>query len=91
VADGHGIYGHDVSNLIKMQLPTVLTTMLEKNDAHLKIPSALAKSYEALHKRARFSKPDFSGSTLCTVLVRGRDLFAANTGDSRAILVTANG
>lgn len=33
---------------------------------------------------------DYSGTTLCGVIVRGRMLFAANVGDSRAILVTAN-
>ena len=32
---------------------------------------------------------DFSGSTLCTVVLKGRKLYAANTGNSKAILITA--
>ena len=33
---------------------------------------------------------DYSGTTLCAVVIRGRTLFASNVGDSRAILITDN-
>ena len=32
---------------------------------------------------------DFSGSTLCTVVLKGRKLYAANIGNSKALLITA--
>lgn len=32
---------------------------------------------------------DFSGSTCCTILIKGKTLFVANTGDSRAIIINA--
>ena len=52
----------------------------------------LKDSYEAVHRDIALGEvtdADFSGSTLCSVVLKGRHLYASNVGDSRAILITA--
>jgi serine/threonine protein phosphatase PrpC len=54
----------------------------------------LKDGFETVHKDLLLSdvtSAEFSGTTLCTVLLRGRSLFAANAGDSRAIMITTSG
>lgn len=40
-------------------------------------------------KEGGIANPDFSGATCCVTLFKGRSVFAANAGDSRAILVNS--
>jgi len=49
--------------------------------------------YETVHEDiaiGNVTNADFSGTTLCTVLFKGRSVYAANAGDSRAILITTS-
>ena len=89
VADGHGPHGHIVSNFIKVMLPVLI-----KRNNNLPMSQLLKDSFETLHKDlgARYiCNPEFSGSTLCVILMQGHTLFTANSGDSRAILVSDGG
>ena len=86
VADGHGPHGHTVSGFIKVMLPILI-----KQSRNLPIGQLLKEAFESLHRDlgARYiCNPEYSGSTLCIILMKGRTLFAANAGDSRAILVS---
>jgi len=47
----------------------------------------LKDSFAYVHKGVENMISEFSGSTLTAVMVQGRTLFAANAGDSRAIIV----
>ena len=86
VADGHGVNGHDVSGLIKSQLPRILEQHLGMDGTNPK--SALSKAYTTLNESICASAADttLSGSTCVSVLLQGRDLYCANVGDSRAVM-----
>lgn len=51
-------------------------------DSYLKIDADIKE----FHK----SKTDFSGSTLCTCIIKGRNLYVSNVGDSRTILISSS-
>jgi serine/threonine protein phosphatase PrpC len=85
VCDGHGYYGHDVSGMVKKRLPELL----------VKEPGLLTEPARAL--RSATLKCDaelnhgpidvrFSGTTMVSVLLSGKVLYCANSGDSRAVL-----
>ena len=85
VADGHGINGRDVSGFIKERYPILLS----------KDPSLLSNPRKAITQTAHKVNIDlprqgfdvnFSGSTFVSVLIRGKKLWCANVGDSRAFI-----
>jgi len=52
---------------------------------------SLKSTFKKVHRDlGRNEKTEFSGSTCCTVLLKGRTVYAANLGDSRAILINSN-
>jgi serine/threonine protein phosphatase PrpC len=85
VADGHGIRGHDVSELVKVQLPQLLNKQpcLQTDPA-----KALREAYKIMNDTVHRSKIDisFSGTTCVSVLVHDKKIYCANVGDSRAII-----
>ena len=93
VADGHGLYGHEVSHFVKVMLPIIFAQRVtEMEDEHAN-QDFIKDAYETVHRDIAVSNvtsADFSGTTLCTLFLKGRNLYAANTGDSRAILITAS-
>ena len=89
MADGHGMHGHTVSNFLKVMLPILIKERNKYNNQS--VAQVLKDCFETLHRDvgARYvCNPEFSGSTLCVVLMKGRTLYAANAGDSRAIIVS---
>ena len=85
VMDGHGVNGAKASGFVKRDLPV----RLPKQDATLQgLPAALKSTIKASARalnRTGFSVRE-SGTTLICVLKCGSSLFAANVGDSRAVL-----
>ena len=89
VADGHGKYGREIASTANLMFPTIVEAKLRQDD----MKQVLANSFHTLNMDVRAihtTKSDFSGTCLCTVTIKGRTLYAANVGDSRAILIGAN-
>ena len=97
VCDGHGTYGHLVSNFIKTNLPIILyhnlTSIISniqdsnKNNNDL-IYNAIKNSFlQTEYQLNNNSKIDinFSGSTCISLLFCKNQIITANLGDSRAI------
>jgi serine/threonine protein phosphatase PrpC len=85
VCDGHGTYGHDVSQFVKQFLPELLA-----RDSNLSTSprSTLTKATLQCHQELRESRIDvnFSGTTMTLVLIKDTGLWCANVGDSRSLL-----
>ena len=85
VCDGHGFYGGEASNFIKQRLPALIA-----QDAEILKNTKNALKNSILKCNAELVSLDldvkFSGSTLNLVLIKGKTLFCANVGDSRALL-----
>lgn len=84
--DGHGPDGHVVSHYITLQLPQVLTQMLEKTQS----PSdALTQTF--LNLEENLPPVESSGSTAIVMLRWNDTLYVANTGDSLAFVASFDG
>lgn len=85
VCDGHGHYGHHVSGRVKQRLPELLA----REPALLTEP-AKALRLATLRCDAELNQSEidvrFSGTTMVSVLLCGKVLYCANSGDSRAVL-----
>ena len=58
----------------------------------LDVETSLKESFDKIHVDMGKSKvSDLSGSTCCVVVFKGRTMYAANVGDSRAIMVNKKG
>jgi serine/threonine protein phosphatase PrpC len=58
----------------------------------LDVEKSLIESFNKIHTDMGKSKvSELSGSTCCAVLFKGRTMYTANVGDSRAILVNRKG
>jgi serine/threonine protein phosphatase PrpC len=90
VCDGHGNKGHKVSNIIKNRLPVSFTeTLNEYENSSMKSLEEIASI--SINKTVDFTETsdfnlNFSGSTLVTVFIKGKELVCGNIGDSRAVI-----
>lgn len=100
VMDGHGVFGKEVSTLVKTRLPANLFacpahSATEVRQSFLSNPefrAALIKSaYEKTNEELSRSSLDisYSGTTSVTVFAHESLLLCANVGDSRAIIASA--
>jgi serine/threonine protein phosphatase PrpC len=85
VCDGHGHYGHDVSEMVKQRLPELLG---EQPGLLTDTAKALRQATLNCDNELSQSQIDvrFSGTTMVSVLLTNQTLFCANSGDSRAVL-----
>lgn len=88
VCDGHGEYGHNVSDLVKRKLPKYLKTFNYLNDPEQAIRDAVNKVVETLRKSN--INTTFSGTTLVFSLIVNDVCYTGNVGDSRCIIVSQN-
>lgn len=86
VFDGHGQYGEDCAEFVKKRLcENLLKEPLLSTDAVSAYHSAFRATNEQLHRDDDIDD-SMSGTTAITVLVRGKTLYIANVGDSRAVI-----
>ena len=90
VYDGHGKHGHEVSGYVRRWLPEVLTEVMKSGVVPRRaLRAAYFQINNRLHEHAEIDDLS-SGTTACSVLVRGRQVVVANAGDSRAVMATYN-
>lgn len=85
VFDGHGEFGAQCSQFVKRKLcENLLRNAKFPNDAVEACHSAFLATNSQLH--GDMLDDSMSGTTATTVLVRGRTIIVANSGDSRAVI-----
>ncbi|TVU32563.1 hypothetical protein EJB05_24296, partial [Eragrostis curvula] len=90
VFDGHGEYGAQCSQFVKRRLcENLLRDSCFQTDAVLALHSAFVATNSQLH--ADNLDDSMSGTTAVTILVRGKTMYIANTGDSRAVIAEKRG
>ena len=92
VCDGHGYYGHEVSEYIKENLPMDLNRIIKtkkldinKDDLSEVIINAFVMENNSLLRNKQIDS-DVSGSTCVSVIYTPKKLIIANLGDSRCVL-----
>lgn len=89
VCDGHGEKGHKVSSLIKKSLLSHIDSALNStiNPDH-QLDKVFSSGLHSLVSSIESSEIDlkYSGSTLVSVLIRGKKLVCGNIGDSRGVI-----
>lgn len=90
VFDGHGEFGAQCSQFVKRKLcENLLRNSKFHVDAVEACHSAFLMTNSQLH--ADVLDDSMSGTTAITVLVRGRTIYVANSGDSRAVIAERRG
>ncbi|XP_057759820.1 protein phosphatase 2C and cyclic nucleotide-binding/kinase domain-containing protein isoform X1 [Arachis stenosperma] len=85
VFDGHGEFGAQCSQFVKQKLcENLLRSAKFQNDAVEACHGAFLATNLQLHNDVL--DDSMSGTTAITVLVRGRTIIVANSGDSRAVI-----
>ncbi|XP_057467856.1 protein phosphatase 2C and cyclic nucleotide-binding/kinase domain-containing protein isoform X2 [Actinidia eriantha] len=90
VFDGHGEFGAQCSQFVKRKLcENLLRNSRFRTDAVEACHAAFLSTNSQLH--ADNLDDSMSGTTAITILVRGRTLYVANSGDSRAVIAERRG
>ncbi|KAJ4957465.1 hypothetical protein NE237_024576 [Protea cynaroides] len=90
VFDGHGEYGAQCSQFVKNRL---CENLLRNSRFQMDAIEACHASFLATNSQLHSDSLDdsMSGTTAITILVRGRTLYVANSGDSRAVIAERRG
>ncbi|KAK9026920.1 hypothetical protein V6N11_066778 [Hibiscus sabdariffa] len=90
VFDGHGEFGAECSQFVKRKL---CENMLRNSKFHVDAVEACHAAYLTTNTQLHGDHLDdgMSGTTAITVLVRGRKIYVANCGDSRAVIAEKRG
>ena len=86
VFDGHGQNGKLVSRFVRTNLPgnIVRNPAFGQGDVYKALSEAFVQTNEELKRSP--TDVAFSGSTGTTAFIKGKDIIAANVGDSRTVL-----
>jgi len=90
VIDGHGTHGHHVSEFIKQNFAQQFFQQRKssaKGGTRVAITRGFVETNEKL-RRARGIDSQESGAVVTMCMRRGEDLYVANAGDTRAVLVS---
>lgn len=91
VFDGHGPFGHEVSNFVHALLPKLITTdpSFEVTPVD-SVKSAFQRAHEHLVSHCEHPEAGFdcmiSGTTASLAVFRGKKLLVAHVGDSRVVM-----
>ncbi|XP_019107006.1 protein phosphatase 2C and cyclic nucleotide-binding/kinase domain-containing protein isoform X3 [Beta vulgaris subsp. vulgaris] len=90
VFDGHGEFGAECSQFVKRKL---CENLLRSSRFHVDPVEACHAAFLTTNSQLHADSLDdsMSGTTAITVLVRGRTIYVANTGDSRAVIAQKKG
>ncbi|XP_039017712.1 protein phosphatase 2C and cyclic nucleotide-binding/kinase domain-containing protein-like isoform X2 [Hibiscus syriacus] len=90
VFDGHGEFGAQCSQFVKRKL---CENLLRNSKFRVDAIEACHAAYLATNMQLHADSLDdsMSGTTAITVLVRGRTIYVANSGDSRAVIAEKRG
>lgn len=90
VFDGHGEFGTECSQFVKKKL---CENLLRNSRFHVDPVEACHAAFLTTNAQLHSDSLDdsMSGTTAITVMVRGRTLYVANTGDSRAVIAQRRG
>ncbi|RWW32564.1 hypothetical protein GW17_00002754 [Ensete ventricosum] len=90
VFDGHGEYGAQCSQFTKRKL---CENLLRNNRFQADAVEAIHAAFLATNSQLHADSLDdgMSGTTAITILVRGRTIYVANAGDSRAVIAEKRG
>ncbi|OMJ84153.1 hypothetical protein SteCoe_14778 [Stentor coeruleus] len=88
VCDGHGTYGHDVSQYVRDFFPGFLEECLDKDLSPLTIEKSFYQAVTKLNKGLIETGIEiaFSGTTMNCLVLFGSLCACANVGDSRSVL-----
>uniref|UniRef100_A0A5B7CCN5 protein-serine/threonine phosphatase n=1 Tax=Davidia involucrata TaxID=16924 RepID=A0A5B7CCN5_DAVIN len=90
VFDGHGEFGAQCSQFVKQKL---CENLLRNSRFHMDAVEACHAAFLTTNSQLHADPLDdsMSGTTAITILVRGRTLYIANSGDSRAVIAEKRG
>ncbi|KAF2283025.1 hypothetical protein GH714_043392 [Hevea brasiliensis] len=90
VFDGHGEFGAQCSQFVKRKL---CENLLRGTKFHVDAVEACHSAFLTTNSQLQADSLDdsMSGTTAITVLVRGRTIYVANSGDSRAVIAERRG
>ncbi|XP_020574848.1 protein phosphatase 2C and cyclic nucleotide-binding/kinase domain-containing protein [Phalaenopsis equestris] len=90
VFDGHGEYGAQCSQFVKRRL---CENLLRNSRLQVDVIEAIYAAFLATNSQLHADVLDdsMSGTTAVTILVRGRTIYVANAGDSRAVIAERRG
>ncbi|KAF5196151.1 phosphatase 2C and cyclic nucleotide-binding/kinase domain-containing protein [Thalictrum thalictroides] len=90
VFDGHGEYGAPCSQYVKQKL---CENLLRNSKFQIDPIEACHSAFLATNSQLHSDNLDdsMSGTTAITILVRGRTIYVANAGDSRAVIAERRG
>lgn len=90
VFDGHGEYGAECSQFVKQKL---CENLLRNSRFHTEAVEACNSAFLTTNLQLHADNLDdsMSGTTAVTILVRGKTLYVANSGDSRAVIAEKRG
>jgi len=82
--DGHG--GEDPVKYVKDRLPEILAKFIKNsNDS---IDNCLVSAFEKVDNELKFYDSENTGTTATLAVIHGKNLFLANVGDSRCVLIS---
>lgn len=85
VFDGHGPYGHDISNYVQKVLPRSFKSKLFEQDPKQACEQAFEEANKLCWESDNF-ECELSGTTATMAMLRGGYIYLAHVGDSRAVL-----
>lgn len=91
VIDGHGMSGHHVASFVKHNLPREILEQ-RRSSSNKGTRHALIRGFEGTAEKLRCNRDirsEESGAVVAMCIRTGEDLYTANAGDTRAVLVSS--